>query len=138
MLISPTPLRELPNVLPPGLVLATLAYLASRLILVSAERQKLVGFVHDHAARILQAAWRRRQNRREHAHFRLLSPSKNVPLKTYVTRFSRLMVSIPQRVSSDLISILPNIGWFPTGLLVNGLRLLCSGSFYYKERSTWK
>ncbi|THD19867.1 Abnormal spindle protein [Fasciola hepatica] len=82
VLLSPTPLRDLPHILPPGLVLATLAYLASRLVLVSKARQQLVDLVRDHAARILQGAWRRLQHRRELEQMRWLSPSKGKQFKT--------------------------------------------------------
>ncbi len=47
------------TVLPPGIVLATLAYLASRLVLPSeADKAHLHRLVEEHAARIIQARWR--------------------------------------------------------------------------------
>ncbi|OON18579.1 hypothetical protein X801_05565, partial [Opisthorchis viverrini] len=63
-----------PGLLPPALVLATLAYLVSRLISIG--RQKLRDLVEDHAARILQTAWRKRQQVLQARNLRLLSCHK--------------------------------------------------------------
>ncbi|KAG5442032.1 hypothetical protein CSKR_111689 [Clonorchis sinensis] len=64
----------LPGLLPPGLVLATLAYLSSRLISIG--RQKLRDLVEDHAARILQTAWKKRRQVLQARNLRLLSCPK--------------------------------------------------------------
>ncbi|KAF8561953.1 hypothetical protein P879_08909 [Paragonimus westermani] len=67
------------GLLPPGLILATLAYLVSRLVLIPMGREKLTALVADHAARILQAAWRSRQKRMQAKQLRLLSPHQPQP-----------------------------------------------------------
>ncbi|KAA3677720.1 abnormal spindle-like microcephaly-associated protein [Paragonimus westermani] len=67
------------GLLPPGLILATLAYLVSRLVLIPMSREKLTALVADHAARILQAAWRSRQKRMQAKQLRLLSPRQPQP-----------------------------------------------------------
>ncbi|KAF5398265.1 hypothetical protein PHET_08667 [Paragonimus heterotremus] len=67
------------GLLPPGLILATLAYLASRLVLIPMGREKLTALVTDHAARILQTAWRSRQQRMQAKQLRLLSPCQPQP-----------------------------------------------------------
>ncbi|KAF6777966.1 hypothetical protein AHF37_02330 [Paragonimus kellicotti] len=67
------------GLLPPGLILATLAYLASRLVLIPMGREKLTALVADHAARILQTAWRSRQQRMQAKQLRLLSPRQPKP-----------------------------------------------------------
>ncbi|TGZ70841.1 hypothetical protein CRM22_002974 [Opisthorchis felineus] len=77
VLLEPTMMSDLdglPGVLPPGLVLATLAYLVSRLISIG--RQKLRDLVEDHAARILQTAWRKRRQLLQTRNLRLLSCHK--------------------------------------------------------------
>ncbi|KAF7233975.1 hypothetical protein EG68_12038, partial [Paragonimus skrjabini miyazakii] len=70
--------------LPPGLILATLAYLASRLVLIPMGREKLTTLVADHAARILQTAWRSRQQRMQTKQLRLLSPRQPQPPSNFL------------------------------------------------------
>ncbi|KER19709.1 hypothetical protein T265_15470, partial [Opisthorchis viverrini] len=70
-----------PGLLPPALVLATLAYLVSRLISIG--RQKLRDLVEDHAARILQTAWRKRQQVLQARNLRLLSCHKRATSPRY-------------------------------------------------------
>lgn len=60
------------EVLPPGLVVATLAYLASRLVLAPHARQRLDRLLREHAAVIVQRAWRRRQQRLQAERMRVL------------------------------------------------------------------
>lgn len=50
--------------LPPGIVLTTLAYLASRLVCAKGGSSRLRRIVENHAARIIQTRWR--QNRWVH------------------------------------------------------------------------
>ena len=56
--------RRCGALLPPGIVLATLAFLASRLVCIEGGRSRngrLQRIVRDHAARIIQTRWRQRR-----------------------------------------------------------------------------
>uniref|UniRef100_A0A5K3FUT7 Calponin-homology (CH) domain-containing protein n=3 Tax=Mesocestoides corti TaxID=53468 RepID=A0A5K3FUT7_MESCO len=80
------------TVLSPGIVLATLAYLASRLVFSSdADREHLHRIVEDHAARIIQARWRAvlvlRQLPRRATRASLVPSSSITPLSRKAVQF---------------------------------------------------
>ncbi|KAK4472990.1 hypothetical protein MN116_004188 [Schistosoma mekongi] len=58
---TPISLASLSDLLPPGLVVTTLAYLANRLVVGPSEKHKLNLLIRENAACIIQNAWRRFQ-----------------------------------------------------------------------------
>ncbi|VDP96036.1 unnamed protein product [Trichobilharzia regenti] len=60
------------SILPPGLVLTTLAYLVNRLVVGPEEKQKLHLLIRDNAACIIQNAWRRFQDHLKFSNFKLV------------------------------------------------------------------
>ncbi|CAH8437085.1 unnamed protein product [Schistosoma turkestanicum] len=62
LLSTPISSANFSNILPPGLVITILAYLANRLVVGPSEKHKLNLLIRDNAASIIQNAWRRFQD----------------------------------------------------------------------------
>ncbi|CAH8438425.1 unnamed protein product [Schistosoma margrebowiei] len=62
LLSTPISSANFSNILPPGLVITILAYLANRLVVGPSDKHKLNLLIRDNAACIIQNAWRRFQD----------------------------------------------------------------------------
>ncbi|CAH8443635.1 unnamed protein product [Heterobilharzia americana] len=69
---KPTSVVSVDSILPPGLVLTTLAYLVNRLVISPSEKHKLDLLIRDNAARIIQNSWRRFQDHMKFSQFKLV------------------------------------------------------------------
>ncbi|BHF79856.1 hypothetical protein SprV_0702297900 [Sparganum proliferum] len=94
------------TVLSPGIVLATLAYLASRLVRPAADRAQLKRVLRDHAARIIQMAWRASVQSRHLAGRSVLlmksTPPLRLPMDLPTSTTTAARASLPCRRSSQL------------------------------------
>ncbi|KAL7057328.1 hypothetical protein AAHC03_019051 [Spirometra sp. Aus1] len=94
------------TVLSPGIVLATLAYLASRLVRPAADRAQLKRVLRDHAARIIQMAWRAAVQSRQLAGRPVLltksTPPLRLPMDLPTATTTAARASLPCRRNSQL------------------------------------
>uniref|UniRef100_A0A0X3NSN7 Calponin-homology (CH) domain-containing protein n=2 Tax=Schistocephalus solidus TaxID=70667 RepID=A0A0X3NSN7_SCHSO len=90
------------TVLSPGIVLATLAYLASRLVRPVADRAQLKRVLRDHAARIIQMAWRAAVQSRQLAAGSVPLKKTPPPLRFSVDVPATRRTSPPGRRSSQM------------------------------------
>ncbi|CAH8826822.1 unnamed protein product [Trichobilharzia szidati] len=84
---NPTPLlTSTDSILPPGLVLTTLAYLVNRLVVGPEEKHKLHLLIRDNAACIIQNAWRRFQDHMKFSQFKLVPYGREWRMQRRMTR----------------------------------------------------